>query len=77
MLTFPAVPGTLLTVRSDWGSAPSRVEGVPLALSLPWPAAGVQAWALDERGARRLQFKVYDAGGRATFYVSFPFKTLW
>lgn len=77
VLSFPPPAGALLTVRDEWGNAPSRVEGVPLTLSLPVPASGVQAWALDERGARRLAVKVYDEGGRATLYVSFPFKTLW
>jgi hypothetical protein len=76
-LNFPAPLGTLLTVRGDWGTSPTLVEGVPLALTLPIPAGQVKAWSLDERGARKLDVKVYDEGGKATIYVSFPFKTVW
>ena len=40
-------------------------------------AARVAVWALDERGQRREQVPVTDAGGKASFEIGAKYKTLW
>lgn len=65
------------TVGTDWGHAPSLIEGVPAEVTLPVPAARVHAWALDERGQRGAPVPVEDAGGKALVKIGPAFKTLW
>jgi hypothetical protein len=50
---------------------------VPATIAIPGSPAGVQAWALDERGARRGAVRVYGDGGRATIDVSGEHRTVW
>jgi hypothetical protein len=38
------------SVGRNWGEAPSRVEIVPVKITLPVPPERLQAWALNERG---------------------------
>jgi hypothetical protein len=65
------------TVGRDWGRAPSRVEGIPATITLPVPAGHVRAWALDERGRRRADLQVRDAGGKATIRIRASYHTFW
>lgn len=59
------------SVGRDWGSAPSRVEGVAASIALPSVRT---AWALDERGQRRDEVPVRDGvltlrpGARAVWF---------
>jgi hypothetical protein len=76
-LSFPPPMGALLTLGDRWGTAPSRVEGVPVTVTLPGPAGGAQAWALDERGARRQPVRVRADGGRATVDVGGEYRAVW
>ncbi len=67
-----------VTVRNNWGSAPSLVEGIPARITLPMPASMVQAWALDERGARKTRVPVTaDSQGRAVIQIGAQYRTLW
>jgi len=66
------------SVGKDWGEAPSRVEGVPARITLPGAAKGTAAWALDERGQRRMPLTVgEDARGRAVITLGPQSRTLW
>jgi Carbohydrate binding domain len=65
------------SVGRNWGKAPSLVEGVPARITLPVPAAGVGAWALDERGQRRAALAVEASGGRAVIAFGPEQQTLW
>lgn len=55
---------TLTSVGDQWGAAPTLIEVVPFELTLPVPAARVQAWSLDARGQRQTAFlpTVIDGG---------------
>jgi hypothetical protein len=65
------------TVGPDWGLGPTLVEAIPATITLPVGAARVSVWALDERGQRREQVPVADAGGKASFEIGAKYKTVW
>jgi hypothetical protein len=66
------------SVGKDWGEAPSLVEGIPARITLPLPAARVEAWALDEPGQRKLPLAVRaDTHGNATISIGPESRTLW
>jgi hypothetical protein len=65
------------TVGSDWGKAPSLVEVIPAAITLPAPADKVSLWALDERGQRAAKLPVEPHGSQAVFRIGPPSATLW
>jgi hypothetical protein len=66
------------SVGRNWGTPPSLVEGVPARITLPLPAARVQAWALDERGQRRTSVPVQATPeGKAVISLGAQWKTLW
>jgi len=60
------------TVGTDWGHAPSLVEGIAATVKLPISGT-FKAWALDERGARREEVPL-TAG---TLELKPSAKTLW
>jgi hypothetical protein len=67
-----------VTVRRNWGEPPTLVEVVPLRITLPVPADGAEAWALDERGQRGESVAVTaDAAGLAVLALGPPHRTLW
>jgi hypothetical protein len=65
------------SVGTNWGKAPSLVEGVAATITLPAPAGRVRAWALDERGARGKAIIPKGVDGRAALAVGPEFKTVW
>ncbi|HEX7449320.1 MAG TPA: carbohydrate binding domain-containing protein [Pirellulales bacterium] len=65
------------TVGSDWGRAPSLVEGITAEITLPAPAARLRAWALDERGQRAAELNVSDRAGKSVLAIGPEHKTLW
>lgn len=67
-----------VTLRNNWGRAPSLVEGIPARITLPMPASAVQVYALDERGGRKARVPVgRDASGRAVVEIGPQYGTLW
>lgn len=67
-----------VTVRDNWGTAPTLVEGIPARITLPMSASLVQVWALDERGARKTRLPVTsDSSGRAVIDIGAQYQTLW
>jgi hypothetical protein len=65
------------SVGRHWGQAPSLVEGIHAALTLPVPTERVRVWALDERGQRRDEIPVTAAGTRARLEIGPKWRTLW
>jgi hypothetical protein len=65
------------TVGSDWGRAPSLVEGVAAIVSLPATAQRVRAWSLDERGQRKAPVEIQPDGKRAKLAIGPAHETLW
>jgi hypothetical protein len=66
------------SVGKNWGEAPTLVEGIPARITLPLPAARVEAWALDERGQRKSPLPVQaDDRGNAVLALGPQHKTLW
>ena len=63
------------SVGSDWGKAPSLVEGISAKITLP--AQYSEAWALDERGQRKSPVKVTQSARGAVIEIGPQFKTLW
>ena len=62
----------------DWGRPPTLVEGIPAVLTLPLSAQVTRAWALDERGQRKIQLPVgTDSNGRAVLEIGPQWQTLW
>jgi hypothetical protein len=67
-----------VTLRRNWGEAPSLVEVVPARIVLPVPAGDVRAWSLDERGQRGQEMTVSsDDDAHAVLPVGPPYRTLW
>jgi hypothetical protein len=65
------------SVGSDWGKAPSRVEGIPATITLRWRSAGVKAWALDGRGERKSPVDVTVATSGTVIEIGPQYQTLW
>jgi hypothetical protein len=66
------------SVGRNWGHAPCRVEGVPVRITLPRPAAGTKAWVLDERGRRKGALPVQgNENGQAVLRLGPESHTLW
>jgi len=62
----------------NWGKPPSLVEGIPANITLPLPARGTRAWALDERGQRKTPIPLTtDARGNAVLPLSAQWQSLW
>ncbi len=73
---FPPPSGVDITLGS-WGTAPVLSEGIGCEIFLPYPAARVKVFALDERGDRKGEVPVGDAGGKAAFQIGESYQTLW
>jgi len=64
------------SVGRDWGEAPSVVEGISATLTFAVPPRRLAAWALDERGERKLPLVVVGEE-RAAVMLGPQYKTLW
>ena len=69
--------GNRVTVRRNWGEAPSMVEGIPARLSLPVPPGRVEAYVLDERGQRGEPLDVESDRARALIAIGPKHRSLW
>ncbi|HDQ26270.1 MAG TPA: hypothetical protein ENN43_05930 [bacterium] len=76
-VSFPPSSGINVTLRNQWGSSPSVVEGIPAVITLPSAAPDTTVWALDETGARKTQVPVNDSGGYASFTIGPSYEALW
>jgi hypothetical protein len=67
-----------ITLGNQWGDAPTRVAAPTATLTLPYPAARVRVWALDEDGKRARALKPSPVGNdRAAIELSPQHRTLW
>jgi hypothetical protein len=64
------------SIGSDSGKAPSLVEGIPAAITLPL-AGKFKAWTLDEQGRRKDELTLKSADGGLTLEISPEQKTIW
>jgi hypothetical protein len=69
--------GNRVTVRRNWGEAPSMAEGIPATITLPARSDRVEAYVLDEQGQRRGSLPVESANGRALIAIGPQHRTLW
>lgn len=76
-IAFPPPHGAQVTLRNQWGTAPSMVEGVNALITLPSDPAFTTVWALDNTGARKTTVTVTDAGGFAQFGISPAYQAVW
>jgi hypothetical protein len=65
------------SVGRDWGKAPSVVEIIPAAITLPAPTDKVTVRALDEHGQRAAEVPVEARDGQTFFHIGPPAATLW
>lgn len=63
------------SVGTNWGKGPSLVEGIPAKIQLPLKSA--KAWALDDKGQRKNEVPVTQAGGQTLLEISSQHQTLW
>lgn len=75
-LAFPPALGVDLTLRDQRGGGPVQCEGVGATLTLAWPSADVQVWALHPDGSRAAALPVADNAGRAEIQVGSAWTTL-
>ena len=68
---------TSMVASTNWGSAPTLLEGISATIVLARPASDVSVWALDERGRRKTSVPVAAVGGQATFTISRDYQTAW
>jgi len=67
-----------ITLGNQWGDAPTRVAVPTATLTLPYPAARVRVWALDEDGKRARALKPTPVGkDRAAIELSPQHRAIW
>lgn len=76
-LPFPPPEGARITLRNEWGWAPSQVEGITAAITLGGAAGRVRVWALDHRGARADELAVSTGGPDAQFTIGPEHRAIW
>ena len=76
-ITFPPSMEINLTLRNQWGTSPTNVEGIPATVILPCAYTNTSVWALDTSGARKTSLAVTNNGGFASFTIDPTYQTLW
>jgi len=76
-IPFPPPDGARITLRNEWGTTPSQVEGIQATIVLGGAAGRTRVWALDHRGARAADVGVSASGGDAQFTVSPEHRAVW
>jgi hypothetical protein len=64
------------SVGSDWGSAPTIVEGINATINFPF-LKGAKAWALDSSGQRKTEVPIKRVLGRTQLEIASEHQTLW
>ncbi len=65
------------SVGNQWGGPPILMEVVPFTLTLPVGTNRLSAWALDERGQRRVVLPVSGNSTQATLHVTSAAASIW
>ncbi len=76
-IQFPPPDGERVTLRTGFGVAPSRVEGIRAIIGLPVPADRTKAWALDSRGNRTAQIAVSGDSRSSSIAIGPSYRALW
>jgi hypothetical protein len=64
------------SVGSDWGRAPSLVEGIAANIDMPY-VKGAKAWTLDAQGQRKTEVPLKRTGARTYLEIAPEQRTLW
>jgi hypothetical protein len=64
------------SVGTDWGHAPSLVEGISAKIGVPFQK-GARAWSLDARGQRQTEIRAKRGTGKTEIEISPAQQTLW
>src|SRR5262249_22443749 len=65
------------SVGKDWGTGPTRAEGIPAAVTVETRARTAAVYPLDGAGRRQRRLDATLAGGRLTFTIGPASRTLW
>ncbi|MEM1542618.1 MAG: carbohydrate binding domain-containing protein [Thermoproteota archaeon] len=65
-----------VTCGSNWGSAPTLVEGIPVKIKMKTDA-DIEVWSLDNVGNRTRKVPVFHNGDSVIFVVGPEFETIW
>lgn len=65
------------SVGTRWGRKPSRVEVIPLTLTLPYAAERVSAWTLNATGQRAQSLEVHGADNGSRLELNGATGSLW
>ncbi|MBN2510910.1 MAG: carbohydrate binding domain-containing protein [Spirochaetales bacterium] len=78
-IEFPPAEGEQITLKNDFGKAPSLAEGVRAVLVFKGCSPEkISIWALDPKGARKAQIPTRSDGtGGAEFSINPDHTTLW
>jgi hypothetical protein len=76
-VAFPPVENENVTVKNQWGNAPSLVEGINAAMVLPYSFDKVKVWNLSTTGARVSELPVVNTDGKAGITLSPSSNALW
>lgn len=68
---------THTSVGREWGTAPTRIELIPVRVTLPVRPESLEVYALDERGSRRERIAVREIDGRAAVELGGQDCTFW
>jgi hypothetical protein len=65
------------SVGRNWGTGPTRAEGIPATVSIETQARSATVYVLDSAGRRQRRLDATLAGGRLTFSIGPACRTLW
>jgi hypothetical protein len=76
-IEFPPAEGEKVTLKDNYGRAPSRVEGIAATLTFQSPSARVRAWALDNTGKRVKEIGVSMTSTGSSIAIGPEYRALW
>jgi hypothetical protein len=77
LISFPPAMGINVTLKNQWGTSPTIVEGIPATVILPCPYSSTSVWALDTTGARKAAISITNNNGFASVSIDPAYQTLW
>ena len=77
VVQFPPAEGINVTLKNNWGTATSLVEGVNAIIDLPFGPTNITVWALDNRGQRKQSLPVATNSGKAQITIGPNNTSVW
>ena len=65
------------SVGRNWGTGPTRAEGIPATVTIDTQAKTAVVYALDSAGRRQRRLDATLTGGRLTFSIGPAYRALW